>query len=212
MNTAVRHSFSTGKLHQQKGNVRLGMRNIAAVWAAWLWSPACFSQAPQDGESAPQNVQRSWEASAHGVHFSMTQIYPEQARAFYVNRGFSLQQIEPYASSCVFMTVLRNDNAPGAIHFISKDWPIVADNSRHSLVTVDEWVERLTTAGAKRSAQVAFRWAQFPPEQTYEPGGDWNQGMFSIGLPLATRFDATALWDLDGRTFAATLKGVECAE
>ncbi|MFV1984048.1 MAG: hypothetical protein ACC657_10960, partial [Thiohalomonadales bacterium] len=67
-------------------------------------------------------------------------------------------------------------------------------------------------SGVKKSALLAFRWAQFPPEQEYKPGGDWNQGMLSIGLPSKSIFDASALWDINGTKFKAELAGVECAK
>ncbi len=57
----------------------------------------------------------SWQFSVDGVTVSLTQILPDQVRAFYVNRGFEVEVIEPYALSCVFMTVLRNDAARGVV-------------------------------------------------------------------------------------------------
>ncbi|MBE9525531.1 MAG: hypothetical protein IME94_01025 [Proteobacteria bacterium] len=154
----------------------------------------------------------SWETHVDGVHFSLTQILPEQVQAFYVNRGFTLKQIEPYSSSCVYMTVLRNDNAPGTIHFISNNWSVSVDGQSHPLVSVNEWVQLLTTNSTKKSSLVAFRWAQFPPEQEYEPGGDWNQGMFSIGLDESAQFDIIAQWDIEGKKYEAKLQGVQCAK
>ena len=58
---------------------------------------------------------KTWSTSHAGVHFSLTQILPQQGDAFYVNRGFSLEQIKPYTSSCVYMTVLRNELPNGSI-------------------------------------------------------------------------------------------------
>lgn len=179
--------------------------------AIGLYSLSCFAGTPQSTHIDPATGAGTWETHVHGVHFSLTQILPVQAQAFYVNRGFTLQQIEPYASSCVYMTVLRNDKAPGSIHFISNNWSVLVDGKPHTLVSVDQWVLRLTTTSTKKSALVAFRWAQFPPEQEYEPGGDWNQGMLSIGLPPASQFDAIARWDIDGKSYEAKLKGVQCA-
>jgi len=155
---------------------------------------------------------QTWQTHSHGVHFSLTQISPEQAQAFYSNRGFTLQQIESYASSCVYMTVLRNDTAPGTIHYVSNQWSVLVNNKVHSLTTVDEWLQHITDTKVKKSALIAFRWAQFPPEQEYEPGGDWNQGMLSIGLAPASQFDITARWDIEGTDYQATLQGVKCAE
>ncbi len=155
---------------------------------------------------------KTWETSVDGVHFSLTQILPDQLRAFYVNRGFTLKQIELYATSCVYMTILRNDNAPGTIHFISNSWTILVNRKTLKLKSVKYWVQYYKDSGVKKSALLAFRWAQFPPEQEYKPGGDWNQGMLSIGLPSKSIFDAIAQWDIKGTKFKAELAGVECAK
>lgn len=172
---------------------------------------SCSSEALQSIDIDSATGVKTWETHAHGVHLLLRQILPEQAQAFYLNRGFTLQQVEAYTSSCIYMAVLRNDNAPGAIHFISNDWSVLVDGKPHALVSVDSWVQRLTNDKVKKSALVAFRWAQFPPEQEYAPGGDWNQGMLSVGLPPGTRFDVIANWDLDGKMYAAKLQGVQCA-
>lgn len=166
--------------------------------------------------SAPQKYSRletgagSWETHSDGVTFSLTQILPDQLKAFYLNRGFTLDQISSYVQSCVYMTVLRNDAAAGTIHFISNDWLVRVDGKPHPLVPVSEWFERFKSAGIINAALVAFRWAQFPPEQSYEPDGDWNQGMLSMGLDPGTEFDVTARWDINGKMFEATLEGVQC--
>jgi hypothetical protein len=110
------------------------------------------------------------------------------------------------------MTVLRNDDAPGTIHFVSNSWPVRFDGKKHKLLSVDKWLQRLTTNTTKKSALVAFRWAQFPPEQEYEPGGDWNQGMLSIGLPADSEFNIIARWDIEGKIFETELQKVKCAK
>ena len=155
---------------------------------------------------------QTWETRAHGVTFSLTQILPDQARAFYVNRGFSLDMIEEFANACIYMTVLRNDTAPGPVHFIQQQWSVVTNGDSRPPLDIENWLEKLTKAGASKPALIAFRWAQFPPEQEYEPGGDWNQGMLTTGLPPGSRFDMIARWDMNGKDFQATLKDVQCAE
>jgi hypothetical protein len=186
------------------------MKNIFnLLMVVVLWWPGI-------GHSAAQKYMQletgagSWEIYSAGVTFSLTQILPDQVKAFYVNRGFTLEQIRDFERSCVYMTVLRNDNAPGTIHFISNDWLVQVNGKRQPLVPVSEWLERFESAGISKAALVAFRWAQFPPEQSYEPGGDWNQGMLSMGLPPGSIFDVTARWDIDGKGFETTLKGIRC--
>lgn len=187
------------------------MKNIIHILAIACLSFPCFAEQPQNSHTDAETGAVTWEIDVQGVHFSLTQILPVQAQAFYVNRGFTLAQIESYITSCVYMAVLRNDTAPGTIHFISNNWTVLVNGKSHPLVSADTWVQRLTTVDVQKSALVAFRWAQFPPEQEYEPGGNWNQGMLSVGLPADSKFDVIADWDIAGKTFEATLRGVQCA-
>ncbi len=166
--------------------------------------------AAQRYRADPVSGAGTWETDDHGVHFSLTRILPDQARTFYVNRGFTLDQIEPYAASCVFMTVLRNDRAPGVIHFKRSDWRISVEGKERPLKPASAWLSGFAAAGVGKPARIAFQWAQFPVEQEYEPGGDWNQGMLSVGLPAGNVFDIRARWGIDGRTYEQVLKGVRC--
>jgi len=188
------------------------MKTITIVSILLLLSFSCYADAPQTRRTDSVTGAKTWEIQVDGVHFSLTQLLPDQVRAFYVNRGFTLEQIEPYASSCVYMTVLRNDNAPGMIHYISGSWSVSVNSRLYEWVPVNQWVERFSRLGVKKSAIIAFRWAQFPPEQEYRPGGDWNQGMLSMGLPAGSLFDITAKWDIAGKGYQARLKEVQCAE
>lgn len=188
------------------------MRNIFIVPIIGLLSLSCFAETTQSTSVDPITSAGTWKIFSHGVNYSLTQILPEQGQAFYVNRGFTQKQIEPYTSSCVYMTVLRNESAPGTIHFISNSWKVLVNGKQHPLVSVDNWVQQLTTGNTKKSALIAFRWAQFPPEQEYEPGGDWNQGMLSVGLPPGSQFDVIASWDIEGKVFEVKLQGVQCAK
>jgi len=154
----------------------------------------------------------SWSISSAGVYLSLKQLTPIQVKAFYLKRGFSESQIEPYTRSCVFMTVLRNDSAPGPIHFITNNWSIDVKGQPHQPLSVNQWIDLLSTADVNKSSLIAFRWAQFPIEQQYEPGGDWNQGMYSAGLKAGTQFSLLAKWDINGKPFQATLQGVSCAK
>lgn len=179
--------------------------------ALGLFSLCCQAAAPQARHVDATTGAVTWEIQSQGVYFGLTQILPEQARAFYVNRGFSLEQIEAYSTSCVYMTVLRNDSAPGTIHFIRDTWTVLSDGKPHPLVSIDDWVNKLSEQTENQAALIAFRWAQFPAELNYEPGGDWNQGMLSIGLPPGSRFDITVRWNIGDQNYSAKLQDVECA-
>ena len=172
----------------------------------------CLADTAQTQSTNADTGAVTWETHANGVSFSLTQILPNQARAFYVNRGFTLQQIEPYATSCIYMTVLRNDKAADVIHFILQDWSVVTDGNSRPPIKVNDWLAQLKKDGATKPALVAFRWAQFPAEQEYEPGGDWNQGMMTTGLPAGSTFDITARWDMNNKHFKGVLRNVRCAK
>ena len=188
------------------------MKNFAFYFSIYFITLSYSFASSQNTHIDSVTSAKTWSIKNKGVLFSLTQILPQQLQAFYVNRGFSLKQIEDYTSSCVYMTVLRNDSAPGKIHFISNNWSIIVDKKPKPLVPITQWINRLKAKSAKKSALIAFRWAQFPPEQEYEPGGDWNQGMLSIGLPANKKFDIVAHWDIAGKQFETTLKGVQCAK
>ena len=195
-------------IHRDGGSQRV----LIWVLLVLLASMTNTAGAEQQLTTSAATGAKTWALSHAGVHFSLTQILPEQGDAFYVNRGFSLEQIAPFTSSCVFMTVLRNDAAPGIVHFVRSQWQVRVDGKSHQFKTVAEWLDYFRAQQVARPALIAFQWAQFPPEQEYEPGGDWNQGMLAVGLSAGQRFDITAHWDVDGAAESATLTEVECAE
>lgn len=189
------------------------MRNIPVIFVFWLFfSLSCFANSSQKVKTDSVTGIKSWEINSQGVNFSLTQILPDQARAFYVNRGFTLEQAELFASSCVYMTIMRNDSAPGTVHVIKNNWSVLFNKLPHPLVSVETWMKRLKNRKVKNSALLAFRWAQFPIEQKFEPDGDWNQGMLSIGLPPGSSFDLIVRWDISGKAYKTKLLGVQCAK
>ena len=185
---------------------------IKASIIGLFFSFSCFANSPQSKHVDATTGITSWEINTQGVSFSLTQILPEQVKAFYVNRGFTLAQTELFASSCVYMTIMRNDSAPGTIHFVKSNWSVIANKKSHPLLSVDTWMRKLKDNKVKKSALLAFRWAQFPPEQEFEVGGDWNQGMYSVGLPPGSLFDVIVRWDINGKAYQTTLQGVQCAK
>ncbi|MFA5082575.1 MAG: hypothetical protein WC474_08535 [Hydrogenophilaceae bacterium] len=158
----------------------------------------------------PDTGAETWATRRHGVALSLTQILPDQGRAFYLNRGFPTEAAEVYATSCVFMAVLRNDAAPGMVSFRLADWTLVSAGAARPPRPVDDWQAEWRRRGLAEAAAIAFRWAQFPPEQEYEPG-DWNQGMLSAGLPPGAAFDLTARWQVAGQSYEGRLTDVRCA-
>jgi len=184
-------------------------------WRLPVWLAACVCAAAvgqTNHRVDPDTGIETWEIHQQGVALSLTQILPDQARAFYINRGFAAEAVEDYATSCVYMTVLRNDSAPSSVHFRLAGWSVASDDDTHPPLSVERWLERLATFQPSKSALLAFRWAQFPPEQTYQPGGDWNQGMLTMGLAPGVRFDLIARWDVAREPLEGVVKDVRCAE
>lgn len=179
-----------------------------AVALATLSGPPAF--AAQTRYDDPETGAATWETRAHGVALSLTQILPDQARAFYLNRGLPAEAVERYAAACVFMTVLRNDAAPGELGFRLADWRVQSEGRTQPLTSADAWLAQWRALGLTEAARIAFRWAQFPPEQEYAIG-EWNQGMLASGLPPGSRFDLTARWTAAGKAFEGKLENVVCA-
>jgi len=114
--------------------------------------------------------------------------------------------------SYTYAAVIRNDNAPGVIHFKLANWSITQAEKPFLPIQTSDWINHLRATGASASALIAFRWAQFPVEQEYEPGGDWNQGMLSVDLAADSQFDVIAKWDVNGENYQGVLKNVRCAQ
>lgn len=179
-----------------------------------LWLCMSFisgSVVAQNRTTDPATGVVTWETTAHGVTLSLTQMLPDQARAFYLNRGLSAEATEAYAKACVYSVVLRNDTASGVVHFRLADWSVVSEGKSKPLPSVEGWLSRFEEYEHPKSATIAFRWAQFPPQQAYQPGGDWNQGMIATGLPAGSEFDLVARWEVAGQPYQGVLNNVRCA-
>ena len=158
------------------------------------------------------NSPKTWKKSINGISFSLKQILPNQVDAFYIGRGFSRKQIKPYTDTCVYTTILRNDNAVGRVHFIRHNWDIISGGKTQNPPKNSAWLQQFKQTSTAKSALIAFNFAQFPEEQTYEPNGDWNQGMLSVNLPIGSQFDLIVRWDINQKPYQFTLKGINCLE
>lgn len=159
----------------------------------------------------PETSLESWKTTLHGVTLELTQITPDQARAFFLGRGFESAEAEHYAAACVFMTILRNESAPAAISYRLEEWRAITAGGRASPLKLKEgWLREWEARNLAQARKIAFEWSQFPSEQTFEPG-DWNQGMTTFALPRGSRFDLKFRWMLRGKQQENTMKGVVCA-
>lgn len=113
--------------------------------------------------------------------------------SFYEGRGFTAAMIHPYAASCGFSFGMQNAGS-WPITTRLADWRAIgADGREVPFRLPEEWDADWERLGIPQAARIAFRWAQFQSENTFEPG-DWIMGMAVLkGVPatplrLVTRY------------------------
>ncbi len=181
---------------------------LTALTLLAAWPIAGFAtESSIDAETALT----TWQTETQGIQVRLTQITPDQARAFYQARGFSAEAAERYASECVFMTVVRNIG-DGPVEHRLADWHYLsAGQAPRTIRSKDEWEAIWSGLGVAEAARIAFTWAQFPTEQSFAPG-DWNQGMTTYSVPRGGHFDLHFVWRAGGRTLSGKLDHVRCAD
>lgn len=177
-----------------------------------LLALACLESA-QAGETRhsvdPDTQLATWETETGGVHLRLTQISPDQARAFMQARGLDKESVEEFAHTCVYMAVVRNDSRQ-AIGYRLADWRYIpAGEAPRPMLSKHDWLARWRPRNFSRPVRLAFEWSQIPPEQSFAPG-DWNQGMSTYGLPAGSRFDVLYRWRQNGKLHEGVLRNVQC--
>lgn len=188
-------------------------RTLFTIGLIATWSLS-VSAAEVKHEVNPETGVESWQMRDQGVGFTLMQILPDQARGFFLGRGFDRQSVDYYASYCVFMTIVRNESVPESIAYDLADWRVYPKQGKSGkpgkLKLKDEWLEEWRQRKIPASAQIAFEWSQHPTTQIFEVG-DWNQGMTTYALPLGSYFDLNLRWKINGVMHETTLKNVHCA-
>ena len=99
--------------------------------------------------------------------------------SFYEGRGFTSSAIEPYAQACGFSFGMLNEGDKTIVTQLKSWRAIGADGEEISLRPPEEWEADWLDANIPEPARIAFRWAQFQSEITFEPG-DWIMGMATL--------------------------------
>jgi hypothetical protein len=184
--------------------MRLPALTLLAMWCA-------AASAGTDYSLDAETRLATWQTDAGGVQVRLTQISPDQARAFYQARGFSAEAADRYAAECVFMTVVRNIGDTPIQHRLA-DWRYAAAGQPDRAIrSKAEWERLWKQLGVSEAARIAFTWAQFPATQTFAPG-DWNQGMTTYSVPRGGQFDLHFVWQAGDTQYAETLEHVRCAD
>jgi len=159
----------------------------------------------------PETAIETWQVRADGVSLRLTQILPDQARAFYYGRGFDTGAVERIAAgACVFQTVFRNESVREGIRFNLGEWRALRAGSEVPLRMNADWQREWEARQIPAGPRTAFRFALLPSAHEYQIG-DWNMGMTLYPLPLGSEFDLRFVWWSGGQRFEAMLHGVRCA-
>ena len=182
----------------------------ASLHALLILVGCSTAQAAETRHSVDADTRLStWETGRDDVHLRLSQISPEQARAFMQARGLDEKSVDEFARTCVYMTVLRNDSKQ-PIKYCLAEWRYVQkDGTPQLMLGKHDWLARWQPRKLSKPVKLAFDWSQFPFEQTFSPG-DWNQGMTTFELPAGSRFDLLYRWWQDGKLYEGTLRDVQC--
>lgn len=153
----------------------------------------------------------TWETEQDGVYFRLTQVSQEQAQAFMLARGLDKEAVNEFASTCVYMSVLRNDSKK-RIKYRLIDWRYVPEDGNPQLMlTKHDWLANWQPRNFSKPVRIAFEWSQLPVEQTFSPG-DWNQGLTTFEMPPGSRFDVIYRWRQGGKLHEGMLQDVQCPD
>lgn len=135
----------------------------------------------------------------------------ESRTAFYGARGFPEATIRPYAQACGFSFGMHNNGANTLITRLA-DWHVVsADGKQVALRLPETWDTAWAKSGVSEDARIAFRWAQFQAENTFEPG-DWIMGMATLEIPLSGTFRLVARYRDNKGIHEIVLDKLSCAK
>lgn len=188
------------------------MRKLCRLGAGLMLSVPCAQADVATGTDADAGLPY-WELRERGMSVRLVQRLPDQTRGFFLARGFSRDDVELIAGSCVFQTIFRNTSqtaTPSALEYDLRDWVVRAGSGSQGMRTREDWAAIWLERGIAKTPRIAFEWALFPTRQVYNPG-DYNWGMSIFGLPPDSRFDLTLVWRQFGERRTAVIPGVHCA-
>lgn len=130
--------------------------------------------------------------------------------AFYAARGFTAEAIRPYARACGFSFGMQNGSTQTLTTRLV-DWHAVgADGKRIPMHPPEAWDAQWEKAGVSQTARIAFRWAQFQADNTFEPG-DWIMGMATLESVPTAPFRLIARYHDNKGDHEIVLDKLECA-
>lgn len=154
-----------------------------------------------------------WRWGSEGLGIQLTQLQPDQIRAFYLARGLSRTAVEQLAKTCFFQMEVRNSRSQGTppIHLPLSAWRLVEPTGSRTVLLVTDWLQKWGETTVSGPARIAFRWALFPARQTFH-AGDRNWGMLSTGLETGSVFDLDVLWQSGEEQRTVRMQRLRCAD
>lgn len=179
----------------------MSLRLLLAFAAFAFHAGACY---------AVDDLEWRHRAAHDRVTLTANPLTTAQRTAFYLARGFAESAIRPYAQACGFSFGMRNSGA-GPVRTMLADWQAVgADGRRAGLRPPAAWDAEWVGANVAEPARVAFRWAQFQAENTFE-AGDWIMGMATLDAPLPSSFRLIAPYDDEKGVHEIVLDNLVCS-
>ncbi len=162
----------------------------------------------------------AWTLSDGNFQLELIQRSPQQTRSFFQGRGFSTKVANDIATSCVFQTIGRNteaDNKTDSVTVDLSEWRLVLADVKNKnseqekpIKLKEDWAEQWKNSDVKPASLIAFRWATYPTEQSFDPGGDFNWGMISMGPQPEATFDLHIFWKQGEQQHDAWIRQMQC--
>lgn len=161
---------------------------------------------------SPETQLIEWKLIENNLELKLIQRLPDQTRSFFEARNFPKDITNDIANSCVFQTITRNNSKDTnqSIHVSLKKWLIKIGPKTQPLKLKETWEKEWKNSSLSSASKLAFRWATFPTEQSFEPNGDYNWGMISFGPKPGTTFDLYIEWKINKQTKNIWLKNLIC--
>jgi len=177
-----------------------------------LWNKVIWAKITHQID--PETKLQSWKLEDNGVELELIQRLPDQSRAFFQGRGFSSQVADDIGKSCILQVIARNNkdkNNGLPITIQLQNWQVKFQDHIQGIKLKETWDADWSLNEVNKAARIAFRWATFPTEQTFDSGGDYNWGMISIGLNPGDHFNMQVNWTEDKKQRNYWINDMICA-
>jgi hypothetical protein len=154
------------------------------------------------------NQAKSWGWSKQGVSIELTPLSPSQSMAFFIGRGFPLEQVSIIGLVCVFQGAIKN-KSDSLVDYDLDQWQVSFQNHQVSILDREYWGAVWEKVGISKAVKVAFHWSLLPTKQYYAQG-DYNWGMFIVGLKPGDVFDLNLTINRDQTPVNGEIQSMEC--